>query len=209
MVIIVVVVGGMAYWGYTLSKRDKEKCGHLGDGYTYVEGSGCVLKSVISAEREYVNQLKEAGTYDEVVEESRKKTRDVMFRVNRIRQLMSALTLYKNQKSEYPKTLEQLVQSGVLSDSSALYDPGNAEVTIKDSLFSYAVKLSSSGKAIEYHLGASMEICLTDTLCGTQGPSDANFNSKNAGWLNGFDGNNSNPCKSGDVGKFCYDVKAE
>src|SRR3989344_3778628 len=128
---------------------------------------------------------------------------------NRIRQLMSALTLYKNQKSEYPKTLEQLVQSGVLSDSSALYDPGNAEVTIKDSLFSYAVKLSSSGKAIEYHLGASMEICLTDTLCGTQGPSDANFNSKNAGWLNGFDGNNSNPCKSGDVGKFCYDVKAE
>lgn len=53
-----------------------------------------------------------------------------------------------------------------------------------------------------YHLGASLEL-LGSTVFGT----DADFNSKAAGWKNGFDGADFKKCSDRDTGITCFDLK--
>jgi hypothetical protein len=53
-----------------------------------------------------------------------------------------------------------------------------------------------------WHLGVTFKIGTQEAL-----QSDADFNSVKAGWGGGFDGNDTKPCKIGDVGIACYDFR--
>lgn len=194
-VIIIVIAGLMAFWGYRLSLRCKE----FGEDFVYVSGPGCLQK----ADAEKFNQdVKERG-YDALYEESRMQSSDVR-RFGSLSGIPKTLLAYYEKFGKYPKTLDELATSGFYRHDD-IYEPSTLN-SIKRT-FSYAVKIGADGKVKEYHLGTSLEIYKPEVrnYYNSSLPVDANFNSKTAGWMNGFDGDSSKPCNQDDIGKFCYD----
>lgn len=120
-------------------------------------------------------------------------------RVSDIRSLKVELDLYFEKFNSFPKELEDLKSTALYPD---LFEDVPGDIYKQFSRFHYATKNGVGGKITEYHLGQSLE----SKPSSTHLTSDADFNSRGIGWLNGFDGDDSQSCGAGDHGKFCYDI---
>ncbi len=195
--VVVVIIGLSFFYSQKQTEIDAEKCEYLGDGYTYIADSGCVLKEAVKQEREYLEQEIKAKGQGAIIEEGNRDARDAD-RLASLKNLTIALSIYKEKYGEFPKTLEEL------SDSTVGYNVQIVERSEAKTPFHYAYK-TIQNKIVAYHLGTSLE---NATSYDSYLAQDADFNSKSANWTGGFDGNDSNKCDPEDMGKFCYDIKS-
>ena len=196
--IIIAVTGLEVFLQYRKASINNEKCKEFGEDFIYVSGPGCLQK----ADAEKFNQdVKERG-YNALYEESRMQSQDVR-RFSTLNGIPKILSAYNEKFGKYPKMLDELATSGFYAGYD-IYEPSTLNATKRT--FSYAVKIGANGKVTEYHLGASLEIYKPEDRYGVKEfATDANFNSKTAGWTDGFDGDSLRPCNQADIGKFCYD----
>ena len=126
-----------------------------------------------------------------VIAQAQKKSRDVR-RIMDITQIAQGLQQYAaSQKTPlYPFSLSLLAPRFL-----AVLPTDPASTTVP---YDY----SASPDRKSYHLGASLEL-LGSSVLGT----DADFNSKTAGWKNGFDGADFKKCADRDTGITCFDLK--
>ncbi len=136
------------------------------------------------------------------VDESRAAGRDGR-RAQDINSLKIELDLYFEKFNSFPQTLAELKSTAV--NSRLINDILTGDVYKQYFQVHYATVAGAGGKIIAYHLGQSFESERSQKFL-TQ---DNDFDSKSAGWLNGFNGTDSQACGTGDYGKFCYDIKVE
>ncbi|MDP3772269.1 MAG: hypothetical protein Q8Q94_02755 [bacterium] len=126
-----------------------------------------------------------------VVAQAQRKFRD-MHRINDLTQIAQGLQQYAaSQRTPlYPSSLSLLTPRFL-----AVLPTDPASTTV---LYNY----SPSPDRKSYHLGTSLEL-LGSAVLGT----DTDFNSKKAGWKNGFDGADFKKCTDRDTGITCFDVR--
>jgi hypothetical protein len=118
------------------------------------------------------------------LETAKSKARDAL-RISNMSQLRLANEFYYDDNSRYAPKLEQLTSRYI-----AELPDNEPEGTI----YHYSIRPDAKS----YHLGVSVE---SDSSL----QQDDDFSSITRGWVGGFSGSDSSPCKLGDVGKYCYD----
>lgn len=138
-------------------------------------------------------------------------------RIQNIQMTKDMLMEYKIRSGQYPKDLNELLQVSQNNDAVAyrIYEVVDDPMTTSNlphgtTLIHYATRAGSDGKINAYHLGNSLEKQNPDYPYDPERrKEDSDFNSKAAGWINGFEGDDVKPCGQYDKGKFCYDIKVE
>ncbi|MEK9180149.1 MAG: hypothetical protein AAB897_01945 [Patescibacteria group bacterium] len=100
-----------------------------------------------------------------------------------IGQIMGALELYFNRYGRYPLALADVVE---LLSTKLQHFP--------------EIHYGVNNDKDRYHIGITFETITHSSLPGDD------FNSKGAGWTNGFDGSGSGPCAPKEVGVACFDL---
>lgn len=208
LVIVVGIVIISVGVGYYIVQKNNERCPI---GYIFT-GFGCSSIEAWQEERDLIEQRKAEGTYDQMVEVHAKQANDGL-KIRNIQTIVFDLSRYKGQYGSFPKELSELnafiaTQCSNKPEciSTFTFDPKYQGYSLwhgsnnsSQSYFYYAVRLDSNGKAIEYHLGTSLD---TDGYLD----QDHDFHSTLPGWLGEFGGEDSGPCRPNDGGNGCYDV---
>jgi flagellar basal body-associated protein FliL len=116
-------------------------------------------------------------------------------RINNIQQISVALRMFVTENGFFPDTLDQLI-----SDENAVLDSiPNDPLSSENDPYAYGI----SDTAEQYHLGTTLQ-----QITRSETSRDANFNSAEQGYANGFNGASTSCLVSSDLQpvSICYDI---